>query len=100
MDITIGQFHALSAFRKDKVVRQTFIVVQKVLLDEITAITEAEYELLVPEMSEISHYVQEDWTVTNRHHGLRNVIGIVAQPQTQTATEQHYFHSDHSLTMR
>src|SRR5262249_37026751 len=80
MDIAVGKFQALAAFGENEVVRQTFIVIKKVLLDQVTAIPEAKNEFITPKMSKIFHHVPEDRTVSDWHHGLWNLVGIVAQP--------------------
>src|SRR5262245_1932623 len=92
MDIASCEFNAFAAFGHDKVIRKAFVVVQKILLDQVTSISEAKDELLMSKMSKVLHHMPEYWAVPDRHHRLWDVLSVVAQSQTQAPTEQHHLH--------
>src|SRR5690606_18645986 len=92
LDVAVDQLPAPAAFREDEVVRDALLVVQEVLLDEVAPISQAEDEVLVPEVGVVLHEMPDDRAVTERDHRLGHVLGVVAEPHAQTPAEQDDLH--------
>src|SRR4051794_35257468 len=45
------------------------------------------------EVSKIFHHVPKNRAITDRHHGLGDMVGIISQSQTETTAEQYYLHA-------
>src|SRR5262245_55844966 len=60
VDIAVEKLKVLAAFPQDKIVGKTFIVVQKIILDEICGVTKAENKVFVSVMGVVLHDVPED----------------------------------------
>ena len=41
----------------------------------------------------VLHHVPNDRTVSDGDHGLRDIFGIITQPEPESAAEQHDLHS-------
>src|SRR5262245_17705510 len=92
MDVAVEQLQAFTASRQHEVVRHALVVVEKVALDHVRSMSEAQDEVLVPEMSVVLHDVPQDGAIPNLHHRLGDVLGI-ADPQAQSAAEQNDLHA-------
>src|SRR6266481_2583597 len=92
VDIAVEKLDVLASLGPDKIVRDGFIVMQKIILDGIALVSEAEDEVLVPEMSVIFHQMPENRTWPNRHHGLRNILRVASESHSGTAAKQDDFH--------
>ena len=49
VDVAIEEVDLLAALRPDEIVRDGFVVVQKVILDDVALVAQAKNEILVPE---------------------------------------------------
>src|SRR2546426_4109571 len=92
-DVALQELEPPPALAQHEVVRDAFVIVPEVALDEVRAVAEAEDEVLVPEVSVVLHHVPEDRAIPNRHHRLRDVLVVVPQAHPQTTAEQHDLHS-------
>src|SRR5215469_5297854 len=92
LNVAIEELQLFPATRHNKVVRGTFVVIQKVVLDGVGAMAEAQNKVLMAEMRVVLHDVPENRPVANVHHGLGDGLRIVAKTHSQTATKQHNFH--------
>jgi hypothetical protein len=72
--------------------------VEKILLDGIGAIAEAQNEILVAEVRVVLHYVPEHWPVADWHHGFGNMVRIFPQAHPKTAAKNDDFHLRYSFT--
>jgi len=75
-----------------KVVGDALVVVEEVILDDVGLVAEAEDEVLVPVMGVELHQVPHDRPVADRHHGLGNVLAVIAEAKTLAAAEKNNFH--------
>ncbi len=80
------------ALREDEVVRQTLVILEEVILDIFALVSQAEHEVIVPEMSVVFHEMPDDRAVADIDHRLGNLLGIVAQPHAESAAEENDFH--------
>src|SRR5580698_2817612 len=82
VDVAIEEFNLLAAAREYKVVRYTFVIVEKILLDCIRAVSKAKDKVLVPEMSVVLHNMPKYRAIANLNHWLGHIFSI-ANSQTQ-----------------
>ena len=92
VDIAIEKLKVLASFPQDEIVRKTFIVVQKIILDKVGSVTQAENEVIVPVMGVLLHNMPEDRSVSDVYHRLGNGLRKFTQPHSLPATKQNYFH--------
>ena len=92
VDVAGHQLELLPALRQDEVVRQRLGVVQEIVLDDIAAISEAQHEVLVPEVGVVLHHVPQNRPVADGHHRLRHVLSGLPNPHAETAAKQHDLH--------
>src|SRR2546428_172900 len=91
-DIALQELEPPPALAQHEVIRDAFVIVPEVALDEVGAVAEAEDEVLLAEVSVAFHHVPEDRAIPNRHHRLRDVLVVVPQAHPQTTAEQHDLH--------
>src|ERR1035438_678552 len=65
LDIAVQQRHVLAAIREDEVVGQTLVVIQKVVLDGVGLVSQAQNEILVAMVSVILHDIDRKSTRLN-----------------------------------
>src|SRR2546426_2153312 len=99
-DIALQELEPPPALAQHEVIRDAFVIVPEVALDEVGAVAEAEDEVLVAEVSVVFHHVPEDRAIPNRHHRLRDVLVVVPQAHPQTTAEQHDLHSSPPVLAR
>src|SRR5262245_24813295 len=92
MNVASEKLHAIAAVAKHEVVRQRFLVAEEVLLDHVRAVSEAEDEILVPEVRIILHQMPHDRPIAECRHRLRNVLVVVAQARAESTGEEDDFH--------
>ena len=92
VDVASDQLDLPPPLREDEIVGDGLVVLEEVLLDGVGAVSEAEDELLVPEVRVVAHHVPEDRPVSDGHHGFGDVLGVLAQPHPETTAEQHDLH--------
>src|SRR6267143_158739 len=76
------------------VVRQEFRLAIQVILDHLGAITQAQDELLVAEMSIVLHHVPQDRPVTDMNDGLGCTFARFSDPHALPTAEKNNFHGD------
>src|SRR5580765_246837 len=92
VNVTMKELEMLSALRKSEIVRETLVIVAKVVLDGIRAISQTKDEVAMAEMRIILHHVPQDRSVADWHQGLRYILSVLPQPHAETAAEKHDFH--------
>src|SRR2546422_3508131 len=92
MNVAVVKLHSLAAAQEREVVRDALAVLEKVVFDGISAITEAQDEVLVSEVSIVLHDVPENRPVADRDHGLRDVLGIIPESHAHATAEEHDLH--------
>src|SRR5258708_36533406 len=70
---------------------------EEVLLNGISAVAQAQNEVLVAEMRVILHDVPQNRPVTNGNHGLGDIISILPQAHSESAAKDNNFHLHYSL---
>ena len=94
LDITIKDLYVPAAVQKDKVIGDEFTVIDEVILDHLGAITQAQDELLVAEMSIVLHHVPQDRPVTDMNDGLGCTFARFFDPHALPTAEKNNFHGD------
>ena len=87
IDVAVVKLHGLAAVREREVIRDALVVLEKVVFDDISAITEAQDEVLVSEVRIVLHEVPDNRPVADRDHGLRDVLGIFPDSHSQTTAK-------------
>src|SRR5438093_4108383 len=90
--VALQELEPPTALAQDEVIRDALVVIAEVVLDGVSAVAEAEDEVLVPKVSVVLHHVPEDRAIADRHHRLRNVLVVVPKPHPQTTAEQDDLH--------
>ena len=91
LDVAVQQFQVLAALGQNEVIGGAFVVVEKVVLDDVRPIAHAEDEVPVSEVGVILHHVPQQRPVADVHHRFRQIVGI-ADPHAEASTEQDDFH--------
>src|SRR5258708_29027823 len=81
-----------SAIRKDEIIRNGFFILEKIILNYIGFVSQAQNEVFVSEMGVVLHHVPQDGPRADGDHWLRHIFGVTAQPHSGTAAEQYDFH--------
>src|SRR5689334_15106654 len=76
VDVAVEELKLFTATGKDEVVRHTLVIVQKVILHDVSAVTEAEDKVFVPEMRVVLHDMPQDRAITDLHHRFGYVFRI------------------------
>jgi len=97
IDVTIQEVDFLAALGPDKIVGNGLVVVEKIILNRVAAIPEAENEVLVAKVRVILHQVPNDRAGTDLHHGFRNIIRVTPETHAGSATKQDNFHESPQL---
>src|SRR5712692_142242 len=92
VDVTIEDLDVSATIEQHEVVRYQFTVIYKVVFDDIGTISEAENEILVPEMGIVLHHVPQNRPVANVDHRLGGSFPRLSDPHTEPAAEKHYLH--------
>src|SRR2546422_3745239 len=79
MNVAVVKLHSLAAVQEREVIRDALAVLEKVVFDGISAMTEAQDELLVSEVSIVLHEVPENLPVVDGHHWLRHTFGVIPE---------------------
>ena len=85
-------FDLLAEIRNDAVIAGRLIVVQKIVLDDVRLVAEAQDEILMAVLAVVLHDVPQDRLVADRHHRLWNVLRIIADARAEPAAEQDNLH--------
>ena len=93
VNIAVQQLHFLPTFGENEIVGEAFVVVEKVVLEGVRSVAQAQNEVFVAVMGVILHHVPEYRPIPNRDHWLRNLLRILSEPHSQSTTKQHDFHS-------
>src|SRR6266849_2872711 len=93
VDIGAQQLDVATAPTQDEVVRHALVVVAEVPLDHVSAIPEAQDEILVSEMGVIAHDVPQHRPVADLHHRFGHAVGLLADPQTLAPAEKDDLHN-------
>src|SRR6266566_4644069 len=88
VNVAVEQFETFAAARKNEVVGSAFVVVEKVVLDGVRPMSQAENEVFVPKVGVILHHMPEERPVSDMHHRLGQVFGF-ANPHAQPTAKQH-----------
>ena len=81
------QFELAATFRKREIVGQVFLVVDEIVSNQISAISETKDELLVPEVSVVPHQVPDDRTNADIDKRFRDRVGVLAQASPKATAE-------------
>jgi hypothetical protein len=81
-----------SALGHREIVRQAFVVRQKEFANEVAAIAEAQYELLVAVMGVVAHQVPDYRSRTDIDERLRDCVRVLPKARSKATTEQDDFH--------
>src|SRR3954447_6085203 len=92
LDVAPEQLDFLPAAGEDEVVAHRLVVGEEELLDHFCSVTEAEDEVLVPEIRVVLHDVPEDRAGADGDHRLRDARRAVAHSQAETAAEENDLH--------
>src|SRR6266446_224057 len=92
VDVPAVERDVLAPARKLEVVRQALVVIEEVLLDEVTSVAEAQDELGVAEMRIVLHQMPQDGPVADRRHGFRDRLRVFAESSAEAPTEEHDLH--------
>ena len=76
------------------------LVVQKILLDHLAAVAEAEHEVSEAVMRVELHDVPENGTASHLDQGLRTELGLFAQARAESAAEDDCLHLDAYILRR
>src|SRR5262249_44149458 len=66
--------------------------VEEPLLDDVGLVAETQDKISMAVVAVVLHHVPKNWMMPNRHHRLGHILGVVANPGSQTATEQNDLH--------
>ena len=83
---------AAARAREHEVVGQSLVVVEEEVLDHVTLVTQADDEVVVPEVGVVLHDVEQDRPVGDRHHRLRDAGRRLLDPETEPTTEENDLH--------
>ncbi len=78
MDIAIQQLQILAAFGEDKVICDALVVFEKILLDNVGLITQAQDKVFVTIVRVILHHMPEDRAISDRNHRFWQSLGVFA----------------------
>src|SRR5437867_1210643 len=92
LDIAAVQPDLLRAAGELEVVRQAFVIVEEVLLDEIATIPETENELGVAEVRIVLHEMPDDRSVADVDHRLWHRFRVLPESRAKASAEQHDLH--------
>jgi hypothetical protein len=92
VSVSVEELDVSYAGFQHKIVGETLVVIQEIVLNEIRAVTQAKNKILVTVVSVIFHDVPHHRTVADGNHRFGNRLGIFPQPHTQTAAEEDHFH--------
>src|SRR3989442_1423110 len=92
MNVAVVKLHSLAAVQEREVVRGALAVLEKVVFDDISAITEAQDELLVSEVGIVLHEVPENRPVADGHHWLRHSFGVFPDAGAEAPAEEYDLH--------
>src|SRR5260221_2570009 len=90
--MVIVEVHGRLASELERHVARHPLVIAEVFLDHLTAVTQAEHELLEAVLRVRFHHVPEDRPVADGHHRLRAKLGLFAQARALAAAEDYHFH--------
>ena len=68
------------------------LVVEEELLDDVRLVAEAQHEIAVAVLAVVVHHVPQDRLMADRDHGLRDVLGVLADAGAKAAAEQNNLH--------
>src|SRR5262249_1123137 len=86
-DIALKQFDIAPARRQRKVIGETLVVVEKVILDHVATVTETQNEVAMSVMGVIAHHMPDDGAVAKRHHRLWDGFRVFLQSGAQSAAK-------------
>src|SRR3989442_3384358 len=92
MNVAVVKLQSLAALQEREVVRDALAVLEKEVFDGISAITEAQDELLVSEVSIVLHEVPENRPVADGHHWLRHTFGVIPEAGAKAPAEEDDLH--------
>src|SRR5262249_16242135 len=96
-DVGAEQLHLAGAVLQDEVVGPRLVVAQEEVLDVRSAVTQAEYEVGVPEMGVVTHDVPEQRALPDHRHRLRAAADPVTHPHPEATAEQDDLHNSHPI---
>src|ERR1700691_150619 len=73
---------------------------EKIVLDTVALVSEAQYELLVTVMGIVLHQMPKNRPRANLHHGFRDVIDVASEPHPGSPAENNYFHRNSPSSIR
>ena len=94
LNVAPHQLELLPASGQDEVVREALAVIEKVILDHVAAVSEAQDEVLMTEVGVVLHHMPQNRPVADGDHGLGHVVTGLTDPHTETATKKHDLHPD------
>src|SRR5687767_7707417 len=86
------QFEPASAFRKGEIVGQVFLVVDEVVSNQVSAISETKNELLVTEVSVVPHQVPDQRADSDIDQWFGNRVRVLPQASPKAAAKQDNLH--------
>ena len=61
--------------------------IQKVIFDHVSFIAKTQYEVVVSILAVILHDMPQNRMITDWHHRLWNILGVIANARTQAAAK-------------
>src|SRR4029077_18885123 len=80
VDIAVQEMNLLATLRPDKVVGYGLVVVQEIVFDSISFMSETQDEVLVAEVSVVFHQMPKNRARPDLDHGLWDVVGVSPEP--------------------
>src|ERR1700677_2386422 len=85
-------FNLLAVIRNDAVAVGPPVRVQKVVLDDVSLVTEAQHKIAMSVLAVVIHDVSKDRLMTNGDHWLWYGLGILSDASPETAAKQNNLH--------
>jgi hypothetical protein len=73
------------------------LVVPEIVTDDLTLVSKAENEVLMPLGSKALHDVPKNRPATNGHHGFRAELGLLTETSSQTTAKNDDFFRVHGV---
>ena len=80
MSLSLERLFSLAVAVEHEVVGEGLVVVEEVLLDDVGLVAEAQHEVLVAVVGVVLHDMPQNRAVPDRDHGLRDPLGMIAEP--------------------
>jgi hypothetical protein len=92
VDIAGVKLNLAPTLGQGEIVGHAFVVIQKVIADEVTAIAKAQDEVLMAMVRVEAHEMPNDGPNSDVDQRLRYRVRMLAQARAKTTAKQDYFH--------